>query len=125
MTVKRDRYGDVIQAARPSISQTVAIGAASASSAAFTVGTIGFYGDAGAYAGGSGTPNTPPTTQHVRLCSTVDCFVLFGPSPQTVTATNGMFLPASSPEYFWINPGDIVAVIQSTAAGSLFISECA
>lgn len=125
MTVKRDRYGDVIQAARPSINQTVAIGAGSVSSTAFTQGVIGSYGDASYPPSGNVTPMTPPTTQHVRLVATVDCFVLIGASPLTVTAANGMFLPAASPEYFWVNPGDIVAVIQSTTAGSLYISECA
>lgn len=124
MTVKRDRYGDVMQAARPSICQNVAVGAASVASTAFTIGTIGYYGDS-SWAGGSGPmPIVPPTTQHIRVVSTTDCFIALGPVG-TVATTASVFLPASTPEYFWVNPGDIVAVIQSTASGTLNVCECA
>ena len=124
MTVKRDRYGDVIQAARPSIAQNVAVGAASVQSTAFTIGTIGLYGD-GLLAGGSGSPSTPQTTQHVRLVSTTDCHIAFGPAASTTATATSCLLPAMSPEYFWVNPGDVVAVIQDAASGTLNVSECA
>jgi hypothetical protein len=124
MTVKRDRYGDVIQAARPSICQNVTVGAASTNSAAFVIGTVGLYGD-GAVAGGSGAMVTPATTQHVRVVSSTDCYIVFGPAATVIATSASCFLPANSPEYFWVNPGDVVAVIQSSAAGVLNVCECA
>lgn len=81
-----------------STSQNVAIGIASVSSVA-----------------------TASTTTVIRVCSTVDCYISIGSSP-TATATS-TFLPAKLPEYFGINSGDIVAVIQSTVSGTLNISE--
>lgn len=121
MTVKRDRYGNTIQAARPGICQNVAIGAASVASAPFTQGSIGNYGD-GSAAGGSGAPVTPATTQHIRVVATVDCFIALGASP--IATVNSPFLPASSVEYFWVMPGEQIAVLQSTSTGTLNVSEC-
>jgi hypothetical protein len=117
MTVKVDTYGLTVQAARPGIVQNIAIGAGSLQSLAFTVGSIGEYAM-------DGTPTRPQTTQHVRLCATSDCWVMFGPNP-TASATVGMLLPAMTPEYFWVLPGEKLAVLQASAAGSLNIIECA
>jgi hypothetical protein len=35
-----------------------------------------------------------------------------------------MLLVAMTPEYFWVSPGEKLAVIQSSAAGTLNITEC-
>jgi len=78
---------------------TVAIGASSAASAAITA-TV------------------------VRLVSTVDCFIVFGAATPTAT-TAGLFLPASTPEYFSFTSGQEVAVIQSSASGSLYVTAAA
>jgi hypothetical protein len=39
------------------------------------------------------------------------------------SGTSSIFLPAGVPEYFWVYPGEKVAVIQNAAAGSLNIAE--
>jgi hypothetical protein len=77
---------------------TVAIGAASVASAALTKC--------------SGT---------VRLIATVDCWVDFNGT--TAAAGTAVFLPAYTPEYFEAKPGSTVTVIQSSVAGSLYITQ--
>lgn len=87
-----------IPAIFPGSSQTVAIGATSVQSSSM----------------GS-------TTGLIRLTASSDCYVAFGPNP---TATNAsLMLPAGMVEYFGINPGDKVAVLQVSAAGFLNIVE--
>lgn len=121
--LQMDTHGHVVMALSPNnvpgCVQNLAIGAGSVQSAAFTVMTpyIG-ASDSGVIVPG------PTGATHVRLVSTVDCFVMLGNAPFTVSATNGMFLPASSPEYFPVDVGDFVFVIQSTGAGTLNIVEC-
>ena len=56
----------------------------------------------------------------VRLLSTVDCHILFGPSP--VADTTCLFLPASTPEYFACHPADLMAVISDGSSGSVYIT---
>ena len=120
MTVKSDQHGFVVQAARPALSQTIAIGAGSVVSAPFqtAVAPSGSYDS-------SGRPIwSPQQTLHVRLCATSDCWVSFGPTP--VAAVNGIssiLLPAGVPEYFWVNPGELIACIQSATGGFLNIAE--
>lgn len=120
MTIKEDQYGSVVQAARPALSQTVAIGAASTQSAAFGTGMIGSYN-------ADGTPiTTPNQTQHVRLVATSACWVAFGSNPTAAASTSpSIYLPAGTPEYFWVVAGEKIAVIQDSSAGSLNIGECA
>jgi hypothetical protein len=56
----------------------------------------------------------------VRLVATADCHIVFGANP---TATeNDSFLPANQPEYFVFSPGQLVAVIQDSVPGNLFIT---
>ena len=123
MTVKVDAFGLTVQAARPAVIQNVAVAGASALCAPFTTGSIGGYSNDAASSGG--TPNRPQTTQHIRLCATTDCWILFGDATAVVTATNGMLLPAMTPEYFWVLPGERLAVMQVSLSGSLNIMECA
>jgi hypothetical protein len=122
MTIKVDQHGLTVQAARPAVSQTLAVGAGSIQSAAFQT-----YSPQGSYAAGpvAGVPiTTPNNTLHVRLVSTSDCWVSFGASPTAAVAgVASILLPAGVPEYFWVYPGERVAVIQNAAAGSLNVAE--
>jgi len=56
----------------------------------------------------------------VRLVATADCHIVFGANP-TATA-NDTFLPANQPEYFVFTPGQLIAVIQDSVPGNLFIT---
>jgi hypothetical protein len=56
----------------------------------------------------------------VRLLATVDCNIAIGPAP--VADGNSLRLSANVPEYFACNATDQVAVIQSAAAGQLFVT---
>ena len=116
MTIKVDAHGLTVQAARPSVIQNITISVASVQSLAFTVGSIGDYGQ-------DGVMIRPQTTQHIRLCATSDCYVVFGPAP--IATASGLLLPAMTPEYFWVLPGEKLAVIQVSATGTLNIVECA
>lgn len=119
MTIKVDQQGLTVQASRPALSQTLAIGAGSIQSAAFSVGPMtNTYTPAGA------PITTPNNTLHVRLVGTADCWVSFGANPTAAIAgISSILLPAGVPEYFWVYPGEKVAVIQNVGAGSLNIAE--
>ena len=68
--------------------------------------------------------NTPNQTLHVRLVATADCWVAFGASPAALgSAPSSIFLPAGVVEYFWVFPGEQVAVIQNAGAGLLNVAE--
>ena len=98
-TIAKDINGQPLQAVGLGASQRVAVGGTSAQSAA--VGA---------------------NTRLVRLVATSDCHVAIGDDPTAVAASSAL-LPASVPEYFEINAGQKVAVIQSSAAGFLYITE--
>ena len=61
----------------------------------------------------------------VRLMSSVDCFVEFGPagSSPPATTTTSHCLPANRPEYFGVSKGTVIAVVQAVGGGNLYISE--
>jgi hypothetical protein len=59
-------------------------------------------------------------SQVVRLVATSDCHIAIGAAPTATAAA--LFLPANTPEYFACNTTDLVAVIQDSAAGSLYIT---
>jgi 2-methylaconitate cis-trans-isomerase PrpF len=61
----------------------------------------------------------------VRLYATSNCHVEFGPTASSDVTTSSMPLPAGSVEYFYVNKGDLIAVVQDTASGTLFITEMA
>ena len=84
---------------RPGASHDVAIGAASVQSAAI---------------GG--------TITRVRLVATSACYVAFGSSP-TATKPGSVRLASNFPEMFLVRPGEKVAVIEDSAAGTLTITE--
>ena len=120
MTVKQDQHGLAVQAARPFLSQNLVIGAASVASLAFqTIASAGGYAD-------TGIPQdvTRNNTTHIRVVSTSACWIAFGAAPVAVSSgAASIFLPAGLPEYFWVLPGEKIAVIQDSAAGVLNIAE--
>jgi hypothetical protein len=72
----------------------------------------------------SGTRTTPFGVIALRFCATQDCFVTIGQPPTAASATTAMLIRASLPgEVFKCAPGDVVSAIESTAAGSLNITE--
>jgi hypothetical protein len=63
-------------------------------------------------------------TTHVRLVATSACWIAFGSNPVAVASgASSIYLPAFTPEYFWVNKGEKVAVIQDAASGNLNIGE--
>lgn len=120
MTIKSDQHGFEVQAARPFTSQSLVIGAASVPSTAFsTIPTMGTYSDAGIPA-----EVLKNNTTHVRVVATSACWIAFGAAPVAVASGVGsIYLPPGVPEYFWVLPGEKIAVIQDTAAGVLNIAE--
>lgn len=83
------------------VSDFVAIGATSAQSAAFS-----------------------SHCQEVRIVCTSDAWIKFGVNPTAAaTDNNGLYMPAGAIEYFHVTPGEKVAVIQDTAAGSMCVAE--
>jgi hypothetical protein len=86
------------------------------------VGRLGTVQSA-AYTGTAGTITNVvgSETYIVRVVCTTDAFVKIDNSPTATTADT--FLPANSPEYFTITPGQKVSAIQSTASGTLYVTE--
>ena len=121
MTVREDRFGNVVQASRPFSSQSLAVGATSVVSAAFAVNKDRPIRNLT----GATQNDVTNNTRHVRLVATVACWVSFG-SPPVAALVRGpaaMFLPAGLPEYFWVRQGEQIAVIQDATAGFLYITE--
>lgn len=88
---------NIWQAFFPVLPQQVAIGAGSvASSVAFAGSVAEFF-------------------------ATADCFISFGTAPTATTST--VFLAAGIYKSYAVSPGDKVAVIQKTGAGTLYIQE--
>ena len=121
MTVREDRFGNVVQASRPFSSQSLAVGATSVVSVAFAVNKDR---PARNILGGTQT-DLVNNTRHVRLVATVPCWVSFGSPPVAalVRGPSAMFLPAGLPEYFWVRQGEQIAVIQDATGGFLYITE--
>ena len=78
--------------------QTVAVGATSAASTAFGAGTFA-----------------------IRVASTSACRIVINGNP-TAAATDA-YLPANWVSELTVSPGEKIAVIQDTAAGSLSVTE--
>lgn len=61
-------------------------------------------------------------TRQVRVCAISNaCYVSIGGNP-TATA-NSVLLPVGRPEYFTVTPGQKLATLQNTGAGTLSITE--
>jgi hypothetical protein len=98
-TLTRDTYGGFAPTIRPGASTNTAIGATSGLVAAFTTGV-----------------------SMVRLLASVDAYVAFGPGTPAAT-TSSMLIKAGVAEYFGIQKGDRIAVIQAASAGTLNVTE--
>lgn len=73
---------------------------------------------------GTSAESDPLTTREVRLVCNQNCWVNFGPVGTTATAGAGsVYLPANVVEYFHVTQGQVVAVIQDTAAGVLSVAD--
>jgi len=120
VTVREDRFGNVVQASRPFSSQALAVGAASVQSAAFSVNKDRPIRNAT----GAVQNDVTNMTRHVRVVATNACWISFGVSPvAAVRSVNSMFMPAGLPEYFWVRSGEQIAVIQDAVGGFLYITE--
>lgn len=84
----------------PGVSQVVAIGATSTRSTAFQ-----------------------PTTTIIRMVANQDCFVALGAAPTALADGTCMVVQGGAETYIGVTPGQKLAVIQSTAGGSLYITE--
>lgn len=75
------------------------------------------------YTGTAGVITNPVGVQtyKVRIAVTTDAFVSFGAAP--TATTSDVFMPAGSVEYFTITPGQKVSAIQSSAGGSVYVTE--
>jgi hypothetical protein len=71
---------------------------------------------------GTAANSTAMAASIVRLYATTDCFVKISQAGTAATASD-MILPATSVEYFVCHGGDIISVIQSSGAGSLYITQ--
>lgn len=60
-------------------------------------------------------------TYIVRVVCTSDAFIKIDNSP--TATTSDVFCPASTPEYFSITPGQKVSAVQSSASGTLYVTE--
>jgi hypothetical protein len=56
-----------------------------------------------------------------RIVATEDCHIAFAASPTATTSNT--FLPAKQVEYFKITAGEKVAAIQSSTAGTVYVTE--
>jgi hypothetical protein len=97
-----DKFNNSIQAMRIGVTQSITVGLSSTATAnALSKNTI-----------------------IVRLVSTSDCFVKITTGTPTATPAD-MFLPAGVPEYIGVDGFTTlkVATIQSTASGTLYVTE--
>lgn len=80
-------------------------------------------GEAVAYTGTSAANTTafPSGTKNVRVCLTTAGFVQVGVTPVAVANTS-IYLPAGIIEYFSAAPGEKVAIVQESAAGTAYIT---
>jgi hypothetical protein len=76
-----------------------------------------------AYTGTAGTVANTITAgvQKVRVCATSACYIAIGVSPTATTA--GIYMPADTVEYFTVAAGEKVSAIQSSAGGTLHVTE--
>jgi hypothetical protein len=57
----------------------------------------------------------------VRVICTTDAHIVFAGTP--VATTGAPLIPAFTPEYFSVSPGEKIAAIQNLAAGTLYVTE--
>lgn len=89
-----------------------------------TVQNVSYTGTAGA-SNAIAANEAPGRTCTIRLCSTSDCFYLISIAGTAATTTNGSLLPAGLIEYVRVPNNAVVSVVQSSASGSLNITNMA
>jgi hypothetical protein len=122
MTIRNDAHGMEVQAARPGKTQNIALSGASQVCSPFQVNKNLPLRPSD----GSTIPTTAAHTTHVRIVSTGACWLCFGAGTPIASATNGLsfYMPANVPEYFWVVPGEVVAVINDgSSSGTVNIAE--
>lgn len=121
MTVRQDRFGNVVQASRPSLGQVLAIGVGANTSAPFAINQDRPLRDS---EGNSQPTNQQNQTRHVRVVCTAPAWISFGTSPTAIRQDSAsMFMPAGLPEYFWVQLGERLSVIQDATGGFCYITE--
>lgn len=63
------------------------------------------------------------STELIRIVNLVACRYIVGAAPQTALATSAL-LPANTVEHIGVQPGQVIATIQDSAAGLLSVTEC-
>jgi len=61
-------------------------------------------------------------TTVVRLCATAACHIKIG-NPTATATTSDPYLPANTPWYIFVAPGQKIAAIQNAAGGVLHVTE--
>lgn len=61
------------------------------------------------------------TTKVVRLVSDVNCYVAFGAAP--VATSSSLLMIAGVPEFFGVQPGEKVSVLEVSTTGNLSVAE--
>jgi hypothetical protein len=118
--LQSDVHGRIVMALRPSTRVQNLL-----TSAASVVSTVFLPVNQNTQLQDTGVGQSGPTgTTHVRLCSTADCWITFGPNNPVAATATSMLLPAGTPEYFPVQPLDQIAALQVTVAGTLNIVEC-
>lgn len=82
-----------------------------------TVQSTAYSTTAGSVATSFGTQ-----TFKVRIVSTTAAYIAFGKAP-VAASTSGSYIPADSPEYFIVSPGEKVSGVQVSGAGTLYVTE--
>jgi hypothetical protein len=62
----------------------------------------------------------PANTQIVRVVCSAASYISFSADP-TADTTTSIYMPAGLVEYFAIEPGEKLAVIQDSAAGTVYV----
>lgn len=78
--------------------------------------SVAYTGTAGTIANAVGAHTTC-----VRVVCSTEAYISFGVAP-TATA-NDIYMPAGTPEYFVITPGEKVSAIQVDTGGTLTVTE--
>lgn len=88
----------------------------------FGTGRLGTHQSA-SYTGTASTAVTNFTTgtQKVRIVVTTAAYIKIGASP--TATTSDVYMPADSPEYFTVNPGESISAIRVSASGTLHVTE--
>ena len=121
MTVKVDEHGLTVQASRPAFAQNIAFTGVSAQSAPFSAGP-----NVNAYNPDGTLLTQPNNTTHIRVVANAACWIAFGTNPTAASASaSSIYIPAFTPEYFWVARGERLAVVQDAAGGNLNIAELA